>query len=131
MYYISPDPVTNETCNASGSTLRPCYSLQQLSYGSGLLLNKSAVTLHFLSGIHVLSQNHSLMLSDINEVEIAPWNQQQKELIDVECHSQKEFNIICQDIQKMNIISLNFTSCKTLLTSMKAIPTLGVQILIN
>ena len=107
-YYISPDPVTNGTCNDSGSaTLRPCYSFQQLSIWNGLLFNKSAITLLLLSGTHVLPESHTLILSDIREVEISPWKQQQEELI--ECHSLT--NIVFEDIQDLRIFSLNFTSC--------------------
>ena len=113
-YFISPDPVTNETCNNSGSAaLRPCYSLQQLSIGNGLLFNKGTITLLLLSGTHILPENHTLMLSNIRKVEIFPWNQQQEELI--ECRSQT--NIVFQNIQELNIFSVNLTSCTILLES--------------
>ena len=108
VYYISADPITSDTCvDNSNATLRPCYSLQQLSNGNGLLVNKTSITLLLLSGTHVLPEDCTLLLSDIGEVEISPWNQQQEELI--KCHVRA--NITFQHIKKLNIFSLNFTYC--------------------
>ena len=108
VYYISVDPITSATCvDNSNATLRPCYSLQQLSNGNGLLVNKTSITLRLLPGTHVLSKDCTLLLSNIGEVEISPWNQQQKELI--KCYTGA--NITFQLINKLNIFSLNFTYC--------------------
>ena len=86
VYYISADPITSATCvDNSNATLRPCYSLQQLGNGTGLLVNKTSVKLRLLSGMHILSEDCSLLLSNIEEIEISPWYQQQKELI--KCHT--------------------------------------------
>ena len=112
VYYISENPITNNaTCvDNSNATLRPCYSLQQLSNGNGLLVNKTSITLHLLSGIHELRKDCTLLLSNIEEIEISPWNQQQ-ELI--KCHTGA--NITFQHIKKLSIFSLNFTSCELFL----------------
>ena len=112
VYYISADLITDDTCvDNSNATLGPCYSLHQLCNGNGLLVNKASITLHLLSGIHVLPEDCSLLLSEIAEAEISPWNQQQKEFI--ECHTGA--NITFQDIGKLSIFSLNFTHCELFL----------------
>lgn len=108
VYHISPEPVANKTCSDGVTPLTPCYSLQQLSNGNKLLLNKSVVVLYLLPGTHVLPANHTLTFSDIHQAEISPWNQQQEELI--QCASQL-FNIVLQDIRNFNISSLIFKSC--------------------
>ena len=108
VYYISADPITSDACvNSSNATLRPCYSLQQLSNGNGLLINKTSIALRLMSGMHKLPKDCTLLLSDIKEVEISPWNQQQKGII--ECHG--GVNITFQHIEQLNIFSLNFISC--------------------
>ena len=108
VYYISADCATSDTCvDSSNATLRPCYSLQQLSNGNGLLVNKTSITLRLLSGTHILPENCTLLLSNVGEVEISPWNQQQKELI--KCYTGA--NITFQHIKILSILSLNFTHC--------------------
>ncbi len=118
IYYVSADPVANDTCNTSGNiTLRPCYSLQQLSNRSGLLFNKSSITLLLLSGTHELPKNHILKLFRVKEVVISPWNHEQEVLIN--CHSTKK--IVFQNITELNIFSLNFTSCPISLTELSQV----------
>ena len=74
--YISPVAVVNESCTVSNTTLRPCYTLQQLN--SAVLTHDnniiSSIEMIFLPGIHVT--NHSLVFSDIAEIEAYPWNEQ-------------------------------------------------------
>ena len=62
-YYISADPITSDICNNTSSS--PCYSLQQLGNGNGLLVNKTNISLRLLSGTHVLSENSTLLLSNV------------------------------------------------------------------
>lgn len=113
IYYIFQGTVANKTCSVNnGTSLSPCYSLQQLCEDkSELLINKSAVTLILLSGRHVLPENYTLTLSDINEVEISPWNLQEV----IECHAQT--GILFHNIRELDVLSLNFTSCTILLNS--------------
>ena len=76
---IHPSMAFNELLllcvDSSNATLRPCYSLQQLSNGNGLLINKTSIALRLMSGMHKLPKDCTLLLSDIKEVEISPWNQ--------------------------------------------------------
>ena len=114
-YFISPAPFTNGTCSDSGSTtLRPCYSLQQLSNGNELLFNKSGIILILLPGTHVLPENHTLMFSNVNDLNISPQSQEQEQF--VLCHSSAN-NIIFQDIRTLSILALSFLSCSISISS--------------
>ena len=109
-FYISPDPITNETCSDNkGIVLRPCYSIEQLSTRNDLLLNETAITLLFLTGTHVHPKEHTLKLSEKEEVIISAQGNANSQ---IECDSKAI--IIFQHIQKLNISSLNFTSCTIL-----------------
>ena len=76
--YISPVAVVNESCTVSdNTTLRPCYTLQQLN---STAFTQSSLRMVFLPGIHLLNQ--SLVSSNITEVEVYPWGEQ---LVVIEC----------------------------------------------
>ena len=105
----------NQTCRVNNSTLlSPCYSFQQLCDDKkDLLINKSAVALLLLPGRHIIHENLTLKLSHINEVEISPWNPEAQEVI--ECQTNNAF--LFHNIEKLNIVSIIFTSCTVLINS--------------
>ena len=100
--YISPVAVVNESCTVSdNTTLRPCYTLQQLN---STAFTQSSLRMVFLPGIHLLNQ--SLVSSNITEVEVYPWGEQ---LVVIECGL--KVNWTFEHIEKLKIASLHFSYC--------------------
>lgn len=112
-YHISPDAVgRNRTCYDGKQTiLRPCYTLQGLSMDKSLL-KKNVIQLLFLPGIHVL-QNETLILSGVSEVNVTTSTQDQE--VTIECYPNTI--LAFENVQYLNIASVNFTSCTVLLYS--------------
>ena len=71
--YIAQD--LNCTVNES-TTLSPCYSLQRLIEEEIMLSTGSSITLLLLPGSHVIPENHTLMASNMSDLEIYPWTDQ-------------------------------------------------------
>ena len=103
--YISPVAVVNESCTVSdNTTLRPCYTLQQLSSQDNWLLNITQLTLLFLPGTHHIKR--TFILSQLVEMEIFSWDEQQTII-----RCEQEAGLVFKDIDQLNISSLHFDSC--------------------
>ena len=105
--YISPVAVVNESCTVSdNTTLRPCYTLQQISSPYWTWThNVSSMEIIFLPGVHVI-MSQSLMLSNMTELEVYPWNEQN---VVVKCRQRASW--IFENIEKLRITSLYFKYC--------------------
>ena len=101
--YISPVAVVNESCTVSdNTTLRPCYMLQQLSSTYCDVYNMEII---FLPGIHIINQ--SLVLSDIKELSVYPWDGQH---VVIECQLNTSWTLK-ESIKDLRIASLHFKYC--------------------
>ena len=111
VYYITPTkPGPQGSCHVNGTTLHPCYTLQQLN---GVLSSSNgSVEVLLLPGTHLIRRKQTLNVSHFSEVVIRPWKEELEMVI--EC---KEFtymyltNIWFQNIIELNILSLHFSSC--------------------
>ena len=109
VYYITPtQPDPQHSCHVNGTTLHPCYTLQQLN---GVLSSSNgSVEVLLLPGTHLIKRKQTLNVSHFSEVVIRPWKEELEMVI--EC---KEFtyltNIWFQNIIELNILSLHFSSC--------------------
>ena len=102
--YISPVAVVNESCTVSdNTTLRPCYTLQQLSSQNNWLLTITQLTLILLPGTHRINQTS---VFNASELEIYSWNQLNKSMI----YCEHEW-LVFEARSKLNISSLHFNSC--------------------
>ena len=103
--YISPVAVVNESCTVSdNTTLRPCYTLQEISSTSLPCGDVTSTEMIFLPGIHVINQ--SLVFSDTAEVEVYPWDEQH---VVIEC--QLNANWTFEHIEELRLSSLHFNYC--------------------
>jgi hypothetical protein len=81
-YYVSPDGIANETCTSNESaSLRPCYTLQQLSIEKTFLSDRSFIRMLLLPGKHVT--NHTLAASNVMKLEILPWYPEER--VTIQC----------------------------------------------
>ena len=102
--YISPVAVVNESCTVSdNTTLRPCFTLQQLSSHTNWLLNVTQLTLILLPGTHVINKTP---VFNVSELEIYSWDEQQAIL-----RCEQEAGLVFKDIDQLNISSMHFDSC--------------------
>ena len=112
VYYITPtQPDPQGSCIENGTTLRPCYTLQQLN---GVLSSSNAsvevLLLYILPGAHLIPENETLTISNFSEVVIRPWKEELE--IVIECVPIYSTNILFQDIIELKIHSMRFSSCK-------------------
>ena len=106
-YYISSDPIHNETCTANGSTLlRPCYSFNQLITNKTLLSDKLSVTLLLLSEKYAITQDSNFTVSNVENLEFRPWDEHK---VVIECQWPGE--LVFLDVVGLTISSLNFFTC--------------------
>ena len=97
--YISPVAVVNESCTVSdNTTLRPCFTLQQLSSQDNWLLNTTQLTLILLPGTHVI--DHNTMFSNLKK---QSWN---KEQAMIKCE-----RLAFVSIANISMTSLEFYHC--------------------
>ena len=109
VYYITPTkPDPQGRCIENGTTLRPCYTLQQLN---GVLSSSNgSVEVLLLPGTHLIPENETLTISNFSEVVICPWKEELEMVI--ECEPKYLENILFQNIIELKILSLRFSSCK-------------------
>ncbi len=108
VYYITPHIVTRGTCIVNGAILTPCYTLPQLIDDEILSSsNESSVALVLLPGTHVIPETLTFNGSNLFELVIRPWNEQQEVVI--EC--QVEANLIFQGFAELKLLSLHFSFC--------------------
>ena len=81
VYYITPTkPDPQGSCHVNGTTLRPCYTLQQLN---GVLSSSNgSVEVLLLPGTHLIQL--TLNVSHFSEVVIRPWKEELE--IVIECY---------------------------------------------
>ena len=107
IYYVTPD---SGNCTVNGTTLTPCYTLQQLIEDEVLpSSNESLVTLLLLSGNHLMLVNMTFRIFNISEVAIHPLNEEQE--VAIECPLGANQNFIFHNITNLTISSLRFSSC--------------------
>ena len=94
-YFITPDD--NEDCD------KPCFRLNRLSKQWS---RSSRVNLFLLPGTHNISQRIEFS-SYVDEFNITPLNTSQE----VKIHCQGQAKFVFRKIQRLNIVSLNFTAC--------------------
>ena len=111
VYYVIPtQPDPQGSCHVNGTTLSPCYTLQQLN---GVLSSSNGsveVLLYILPGTHLIPENETLNISNFSEVVIRPWKEELE--IVIECVPIYSTNILFQDIIELKILSMRFSSCK-------------------
>ena len=107
VYYVTPTkPGPQGSCHVNGTTLRPCYTLQQLN---GVLSSSNgSVEVLLLPGTHLMPEKETLNVSNFSEVVIRPWKEELEVVI--VCKEYLEFWF--QNIIELNILSLRFYSCK-------------------
>ena len=110
-YYITPTNDPQGSCHVNGTTLRPCYTLQQLN---GVLSSSNgSVEVLFLPGKHLIPEKETVMIN-VSEVVIRPWNSELEMVI--ECISSTYYyeypTFWFQNIIQLKILSLRFSSCK-------------------
>ena len=108
VYYITPTkPGPQGSCHVKGTTLRPCYTHQQLN---GVLSSSNgSVEVLLLPGTHLIRRKQTLNVSHFSEVVIRPWKEELEMVI--ECKGYLT-NIWFQNIIELKILSLRFYSCK-------------------
>ena len=116
VYYITPTkPDPQHSCHVDGTTLRPCYTLQQLN---GVLSSASgSVEVLILPGTHLIAEKETFNVSNFSEVVIYPWKEELE--IIIKCipskyHDDYEYppNIWFQNIIELKMLSLHFSSCQ-------------------
>ena len=101
--YITED---SNCATAENAPQKPCYSLHELINDQILLSIGSPVTLLLLPGLHIIPENHTLLASNMSELDMYPLDD---EVVRIEC--QPQAGIVIQGVDKLNIRSLNFTFC--------------------
>ena len=110
VYYVAPD---QGSCHVNGTTLRPCYTLQQLN--DTLSPNEGSVELLLLPGTHLIQGLESLNMTGFSEVVIHPWDEKQEVVIqcDLKAPGSEDLdpNLVFHSVTDLRISSLNFSSC--------------------
>ena len=92
----------------NGTTLSPCYTLHQLINDEVLSsTNESSVALLFLPGTHLISEHQTLSTSNLSNVIIHPWDEEEE--VSVEC--QLGAGLSFQNINNLKILFMRFTFC--------------------
>ena len=111
VYYVTPTkPDPPGSCHVNDTTLRPCYTLQQLN---GVLSSSNgSVEVLLLPGNHLIRKKETLKVFNFNEVVICPWKEELEMII--ECKRDYEYtpNIWFQNIIELKMLSLHFSSCQ-------------------
>lgn len=102
VYYITPD---HGNCTVNGTVLGPCYTLEQLINDD--VLNEMSLELLLLPGTHLIPGNQTLILSNLSELAMSPFSEDQQPLI--KCQSGAK--IALKNILKLKIYSLNSVFC--------------------
>ena len=105
VYYVAPD---QGSCHVNGTTLRPCYTLQQLN--DTLSPDEGSVELLLLPGTHLIQGLETLNMTDFSEVVIHPWDEKQGVVIQCEPGLDRP-NLVFHSVTDLRISSLNFSSC--------------------
>ena len=120
VYYVAPDHVAPDqgTCHVNGTTLKPCYKLEQLN--DILYRKEGSVELLLLPGTHLIQD--TLSLTGFSEVVIHPWDD--KQVVVIQCdlkapdpdnpdnpEPSPEPNLVFHSVTDLKISSLNFSSC--------------------
>ena len=108
VYYVTPtQPDIQGSCHVNDTTLRPCYTLQQLN---GILSSSSgSVEVLLLPGTHLIPEKETLIVSNFSEVVICPWKEELETVI--ECKNTL-VSIWLHKILELKILSLRFSSCR-------------------
>ena len=110
-YYITPNPVDRENCTVNGTTLAPCYTLQQIIDQD--ILTASSINLYLLSGTHVIPKNQTLTAKNSIQLVIQPWKEQK----DVAIECQLGAYLYLDHALYLKLLSLHFMSCTILCES--------------
>ena len=112
VYYITPE---HGSCTVNGSTLTPCYTLQQLIQ-DGVLSQAKKTSIEFLllSGTHLIPEGEALSVSNFSKVLIQPWNEWQE--VEIQClfnsSLSSKVHINFFQISQLTVISLHFSFCE-------------------
>ena len=116
VYYVTPTkPDHQGSCHVNDTTLRPCYTLQQLN---GVMSSSNgSVEVLLLPGTHLIAEKETLNVFNFSEVIICPWMEELEMII--ECIPRKDHhlyeyppNIWFQNIIELKMLSLHFFSCQ-------------------
>ena len=105
VYFIAP--ASGDCTLQNGTTLTPCYTLQQLN---SILQSaeERQVMFTMLPGTHTLTQ---LLVSNFSQVVIRPWIQEEE--VHIQCLSKSHGgqNFEFQGVFELNLSSLHFITC--------------------
>ncbi len=104
-YYITV--VSNNgvpACVINSRKLSPCFQLYELN--ETLLSSHNSLTLFLLPGQHRLLSSYTFNVSQLKYLKICPLTVHQ---VEVKCNKQSKF--VFQNIKKLEITAVNFTSC--------------------
>ena len=108
VYYVVPYPVNDSDCFGNGTILSPCYTFEQFIEDEvSSTLNVNSVVFYLMSGTHVMPENQTLEIRDLNELVIRPWNKQEEVMIKCQLNAA----LIFRDVSSVKILSMHFTHC--------------------